>query len=75
MSESEWTQVIGDVPVADGRARCVEWLEAHGVAETDRDSVVRVEVVRTEQGDVIRLLVRSDYLRETTGDDSQAAPE
>ena len=61
--DNEWTQVVDDVPVADGRARFDAWLDAHDVTEDERASVARVEIVRTTSGDVLRLLVRTDYLR------------
>jgi hypothetical protein len=63
MSGNEWIQVVDDVPVADGRASLDAWLDKHGVTQDERGTVARVEVVRTTSGDVLRLLVRADYLR------------
>jgi len=59
----EWTQVLEDCPLDRGRAEIHAWLDTHGVSEPDRDRVVRIEIVKTANGDVLRLLVRSDYLR------------
>jgi hypothetical protein len=52
----EWTQVLEDCPLDRGRAEVRAWLDAHGVSEADRDRVVRVEIVKTADRDVLRLL-------------------
>lgn len=59
----EWTQVLEDLPLDRGREACEAWLTSHGVLEAEREEVVRVEIVRTGRGDVLRLLVRSGYLQ------------
>lgn len=59
----EWKQVSEDFPLDQGRAEFGVWLDAHGISEADRDRVVRIEIVKTNRGDVLRLLVRSDFLR------------
>lgn len=59
----EYTQVGKDLPLDEGREAVGAWLDAHGISEAGRDGVVRIEIVKTGGGDVLRLFVRSDYLR------------
>jgi hypothetical protein len=64
-TQSAWTEVVKPTTFTAGSAAFEEWLKANAVTREQLvDDDIRVDVIRTVDGDRVRYLVRTERLRE-----------
>jgi len=57
--EQEWVEIVAPMPALDARHAYTQWKAAHPSLEPSSDDDIRVDLIHTTSGDLVRYLIRS----------------
>ena len=67
-NRDDWVEIISAMPMAEARQTFEGWKQSHPGLHPLRDDDVRIDLIRTTEGDRIRYLVRSEIWQRLEGE-------
>lgn len=67
-NDGEWVEVVVAMPMAEARRAFEQWKQNHPELDPLKDDDVRVDLIRTTEGDRIRYQIRAETLQPPVGD-------